>query len=366
MSKMLQRLLPNQVVQSLPELHHIVRPVETYVNCSSCRLMCNKGDAHQKWYFNDKTKCCTFYPKLHNWQLGRIFLSDSPRRHTLIREEMIRSNSYNALGLHPPEDYLQKQVQSGYPESFGKAAELLCPFYEKEMRGCSIWEYQNTVCRSWFCKHEEGSRGLGFWNSITMLGSYYEKIIAIWCIEQYDIPCQSPMDIHDHIDWYKRCAQYVETIPESAIQEMRSDFVEDAIQHICKYYDDFDRPMPNILRSAVSKFEFRDEEVILMGYSEFARIITPRSIFRFLSKLDGIRTWREALRESNQEGANLSEELIVHMFKQDMLSPYHEEDFQVGMRISVQYDDDVLKMTAPIPDIEIYGVPKGASLKSIT
>ena len=141
------------------------------------------------------------------------------------------------------------------------------------------------------------------------------------------------------------------------LQSLHTAPVDEMIQNLKKYHNLLDNPMPTILRSAITKFEFYNDKVVLIGYSQYAPLVVSKSIFVFLSKLDGIRTWQKALQESNQEGANLTVDLIIQMFKQDMLCGYKEDDFKVGINLSFSDEDQVHSMIAPISEVNFEEKP---------
>ncbi len=286
-------------------------------------------------------------------EIGQILLSDNQEAISFITKELERSSAFNALCLYPPAPYTERQKETQYPKSFGQEEDLLCPFYSGKTLGCGIWEHRNAVCRSWHCMHTEGGRSLGMWNALRMLGSYFEKMLGEWCVHQQSPPSQAPIDLEEHLVWYKRCAQLAASITPAEAQSLHSSFSAEIVQAIQKYHGSLHQTMTAILRSAVTSFTFDDEEVTLVGYSQFAPVVTGRSIFLFLSKLDGVRTWREALAESNQEVAALNEELIVLLFKMDILCAYKENDFQLGFNLSFGDENQLQTTTVPISEIDL-------------
>ena len=321
MSTLLHQFLPWGISQTFPELKNIQAPLETHAQCTSCRLLCKKGENKQTWHFHENTRCCTFYPVLYNWQLGQILKSNHPEAISLLRREMEQERTFNSLRFYPPDSYAEKQKELQYPIAFGKKEELLCPFYVTSTNRCGIWAHRNSICRAWYCMHTEGGRALGFWNTLRMLANYYEKKLGEWCIHTGEHPSQSPPRLEEHLPWYIQCAERVENISEEEAMKLRTPVVEEILENLLKYYTQLHQEMPDILRSSISKFERTEKHAVLFGYSEYAPILAPKSIFLFLSKLDGKRTWKEALQETQQQSPEITEKLIVQMFKQELLHP---------------------------------------------
>ena len=55
-------------------------PVETEATCLDCAMCTTKDVTRSKsdHLFHDKTKCCTYFPKLPNFLVGKIFLDQDP------------------------------------------------------------------------------------------------------------------------------------------------------------------------------------------------------------------------------------------------------------------------------------------------
>ena len=66
-----------------------------------------------------------------------------------------------------------------------------------------------------------------------------------------------------------------------------------------------------------------------------------------------MKTWKEALKECRQEGVELSEELIIQMFKMDLLCAYKKDDFKVGFNLSFKGKNQLQATTIPITEVDV-------------
>jgi hypothetical protein len=72
--------------------------------------------------------------------------------------------------------------------AFGRADALLCPHYlDVEGGRCGIWQNRNSVCSTWFCKHERGAIGLRFWDEMRGLLRAIERTVSAWCVFESDL-----------------------------------------------------------------------------------------------------------------------------------------------------------------------------------
>jgi hypothetical protein len=164
-------------------------PEETEVNCQDC-VMCNRNEKNRsEIIFNPDTKCCTYYPHLPNFLVGRILKEndqESQRGKAALESQFLKGCSVTPLGVDPPRWYsaLYKEESS---ENFGIDVKLLCPFYVSDGTGqCSIWKNRTSRCATFFCKFTRGSVSVIFWKYMDQLLSIIEKLLSRWCVLQLD------------------------------------------------------------------------------------------------------------------------------------------------------------------------------------
>lgn len=150
-------------------------PRSTCSDCSMCRKMVPETPSDV--YFNPAVKCCSFMPTLPNFLVGAILKDQSPdfadRRAQFEREA--EKVVITPLGIRAPASYQWLHDI----KTFGKSDILRCPYYRDEQGGsCSIWEYRNAVCSTWFCKFERGRTGYEFWASVKALLTALENTLS--------------------------------------------------------------------------------------------------------------------------------------------------------------------------------------------
>jgi hypothetical protein len=178
-------LYANWLAQALPGSI----PAETKATCENC-AMCNRNapGGSQNLFFNSKTKCCTYLPELANFLVGRILLepdaSAVPGRDKL-QERIDRGIAVTPFGVVKPPVYDLMYTQAS--NFFGKSEAMRCPYFIEEGGLCGVWRHRNSICATWFCKHNRGATGFLFWKTIQKLLTHAERSLATWCILQLDL-----------------------------------------------------------------------------------------------------------------------------------------------------------------------------------
>jgi len=166
-------------------------PRETEATCEDCAMCAGPGQVEaSEVFFDPRTKCCTYVPRLANFLVGRVLADDDPAaaagRVTVATR--IRSGvGVTPLGLDQPPTF-QILYENTAPNSFGRSPSLRCPHYLEDEGGrCGVWKHRASVCATWFCKHVRGATGLRFWQSLHQLLSGVERALSRWCVLQLDI-----------------------------------------------------------------------------------------------------------------------------------------------------------------------------------
>lgn len=193
-------------VESLPPLYQkwatslftVPIPRERVANCADCAMCVPKEHQHPgAAYFQRSLKCCTYFPKLPNYLVGRALDGDT------AGAERLRSfittgtgaGKANLLGVFPGKQFsIVYAATSG--EDFGKEPALLCP-YAMDADGpegprCGIWQHRNSVCTTYFCKHVRGQTGHVFWQAFRNLLIDMETALAWWAAAEL-IPEAGPL-----------------------------------------------------------------------------------------------------------------------------------------------------------------------------
>ncbi len=164
-------------------------PAETKATCENC-AMCEQAapKTPQVIFFNPKTKCCTYLPELANYLVGRILLepdtSTVPGRDKL-EERIVKGIAVTPFGVVKPALY--DLMYSQATDFFGKSEAMLCPYYIEEGGLCGVWKHRNSICATWYCKHNRGATGFIFWRTVQKLLGLVERNLAVWSILQLDL-----------------------------------------------------------------------------------------------------------------------------------------------------------------------------------
>jgi hypothetical protein len=169
-------------------------PPETRATCEDCAMCAPEGAADaDTFYFSPSVKCCSYQPKLPNYLVGRA-LEDRDFAFSAGRATL-ESRIDAGLGVTPlgvETSAMFKLIYQHGHDGFGRADALRCPHYLDEGGGrCGIWRNRNSVCATWFCKHERGAVGIAFWNRLRDLLVAVEESLATWCVLESDLERES-------------------------------------------------------------------------------------------------------------------------------------------------------------------------------
>ena len=179
---------------------------ETAATCDNCAMVKPSGLTRDKGPFLNHLKCCTYFPYLPNFSLGA--LSEADLAKTYERGILL------PVGLYPSIEEQNKKEILGH-EAFGKKEELLCPFFDRIKNQCSIWASRPGVCTSYFCKSDQGQKGLDFWKSVESYLNHFEWKLACAVLEKMNLDenvlsyCQaalSPDTDEDERDFFIQAA----------------------------------------------------------------------------------------------------------------------------------------------------------------
>jgi len=191
--------LPILYGQWLAEFLDVMPPQEHRANCANCSMASGDGVRHptRAPVFLEAVKCCTYLPKLPNYLVGCILASDSVSADGKISvvERIDRMVGVSPLGLNstPVYDLIYQQSGTG----FGTMGAMRCPHYLDASGGCGIWQYRNSVCSTWFCKHVRGKIGADMWQAVRRLLVRVEQDLSIWAAVEVGAPIDAIVKILD-------------------------------------------------------------------------------------------------------------------------------------------------------------------------
>jgi hypothetical protein len=166
--------LPSLYTRWLEELLAAPLPREPRATCGDCAM---RREMLQEVRFGE-TKCCTFFPALPSFAVGRLLLDEDSALadgQARVRARIADGQQVTPLGIGRPESYL---AVYGPAATFGVAVALRCPYYAADGGRCTIWRHRDGVCSTWFCKHERGAFGWTFWNAVRALLERTERRLA--------------------------------------------------------------------------------------------------------------------------------------------------------------------------------------------
>ncbi len=293
-------------------------PNETVCDCSNCEQLDKNGvlPLNDNSNFHPETKCCTFYPALPNYMVGRI-LKDSDIPAMPVVNQRIE-NGFGITPLYllcPDNDRRFEKVNF-----FGRTKAFTCPYYIVNKGCCGIWKHRGSICATWFCKYFRGKVGYDFWDSIKGIFLMIEETISLWCAEQLDIGCDSmeqclkigcilkdgPLEQDMRIDsreqkknwgnwfgkekeYFIKCGELVESLSWKDIKKIGGIKLETYAKIVKKYYDRLLNK--NILErlkfGGLHIFEVKSGYYIISIYNDYDRIEIPIPIFEALRYFDG-------------------------------------------------------------------------------
>lgn len=170
------------IIDSLPNVYHSIAPKilqsglpeEAFATCANCAMTRDLSAGRDRTQsFSPDLKCCTFFPDLPNYLVGSALSDESGVEGVLRLKKAIRARvGVTPKGISPPRTYslvFERSKKLG----FGNSRSMLCPYYIKEIGGCSIWRHRNAMCSTYFCKYVGADRGTKFWLE---LRNYLEHI----------------------------------------------------------------------------------------------------------------------------------------------------------------------------------------------
>ncbi len=166
-------------------------PDETKADCANC-AMCGEPAATAAQgapRFHPESKCCTFFPDLQNFLVGQILADEDPAMafgRAALLERIESKIAVSPLAVARPRSWWVL-YKDGFPDLFGRARAMRCPYYVEDGGKCGVWRYRDAICSTFFCKHERGQVGLTFWNSMQNLLAAVERNLGWWCLVDADL-----------------------------------------------------------------------------------------------------------------------------------------------------------------------------------
>jgi hypothetical protein len=309
-------------------------PAETEATCQECALLMESAplpanDLTRR--IHPRTKCCGYYPKLTNFQVGRILNetdSTAAPAQNVVAARVQNRFMATPLVLDVPPAYSLLYAKSPY---MGSALKLQCPYYVEDLLGgaCGIWQHRNAICVTWFCKHSRGQIGWAFWRALEYLLQPMEDTLSAWCLTQLEITDDSlarilpdrrdaklqltPQELDAVVDekahralwgnwagreaeFYRECGRLVSALSAQRALEIGGTEVALRLRVARQTYRALiSADLPRAVRPGSFRVQpLGDGQVQIVSYSEYAPLLLPAVVLNLLPYFEG-RTVAEAL-----------------------------------------------------------------------
>lgn len=138
--------------------------------------------------FDPDARCCTYQPEIWSFLAGAALADRSPAgalsRHSVLAR-IAAGENVTPLGLGRSRRYALLYAAS--PDGFGRSHALRCPHYVVEGSRCAIWQYRNSTCATWFCKHDHGAVSKRAWDRMQELLLAVEHTLARHVVLSLDL-----------------------------------------------------------------------------------------------------------------------------------------------------------------------------------
>lgn len=156
------------------EVFDLTVPDERRATCMDCPKARTAG-------FLPDYRCCTYHPRVPNFLLGLAGREERPRK---IMQKLLESGYLLPEGMHPSAQLWAAYIVDLAEDQFGKSKSVLCPFLERSTGFCQIYPFRNSVCSTFFCIHDHGSKGDNFWTSLQTLVQQVEMALGQWALRE--------------------------------------------------------------------------------------------------------------------------------------------------------------------------------------
>ncbi|HVS13538.1 MAG TPA: hypothetical protein VMV46_06425 [Thermoanaerobaculia bacterium] len=195
--------LPASYRRLLPPALETPLEAERHATCAEC-AMCAPAQAMPAaneptgLFFSPDVKCCTYHPSLPNFSVGGILADPDPgltEGAARIAARIAARAGVTPLGVRAPQRhrYLYRHSET----LFGRAPELLCPYFERGTGACTVWPYREAVAATYYCKHDGGQEGRLLWMALLAYLRAVEEALVRWALLGLGWPA-------DHLLWLEQ------------------------------------------------------------------------------------------------------------------------------------------------------------------
>lgn len=278
-------------------------PSEPKSTCGACAMV-QRGspEADPGPHFRADLKCCMFMPKLPNFLVGRVLRDEDPTAaagRATVRERIREGLAVSPRGLGLPRSYADRYEIAKKEGLFGLDVSLRCPHWlDRDGGTCGIWQNRESVCTTWFCKHERGAVSRHFWHSLRQLLDAVEDLLSLAAVESLDAKQGFGRWAGQEEAFYEACARYVDELDWKDVARIggfglrfRTRMLKEAWRGLSE------RGVPPILiPGALRSQPLPGGGRRVWGYSAYDAIDLPEGVLELLSRFNG-RTVAEVLED---------------------------------------------------------------------
>jgi len=303
--------LPDAVLLALPALSRARGSGEARADCANCVMVPPALPADHPRAFSADTRCCTYYPDLPNFLIGRA-LRRGEDYAAVLRRQLTRTERVSAWGLEQPEDVLNPTGKR-----FGRELGARCPYYAGGDLACGIWHDRNAVCRSWFCRYDDGKLGRRRWLALRDVLEWLETAIANLCVEAGEAPEQGAA-VDDWAAFFVWCAERVDVFSAADVDELREPVLDELIARWQSLVDAEPPALPDVVTPTIARSASTDGGLVLEGYSSMDWVDVDARALELFVAMDGKTPWRDAVAATPAE-ARVTEALVRDLHRIDIL-----------------------------------------------
>jgi Fe-S-cluster containining protein len=345
----------------LPGFFDVEAPREEKATCGNCAMCPPAGAAvstsEEVAYFRPDAKCCTFHPLLPNYLVGAILSderADMAEGRRRVRERVELGMGVTPCWLSPPRK-ADMFLKASRRHAFGRSLTLLCPYFERTQGNCTIWRHRESVCSTFFCKHDSGADGVAFWTSVRAYGVWLENTLSSFAARRLipghtePKPLSGDMTLEEledrapaegaraamwkewrgrEVEFYVRCFEAVRGLSREGFEELARDAAHaERLGRMTAAREAMlgpkvpERVMPNPEMSV----EPGENGVLVVTYSRYEPLLLTRDLFEVVRAFEQDGTTSEVVERLRREhGVEVPEELLLGLCRFRVLVPREE------------------------------------------
>ncbi|MCI0616393.1 hypothetical protein L0244_25710, partial [bacterium] len=220
---------------------------------------------------------------------------------------------------------------------------------------CSIWQFRDSMCSTYFCKPVAGKQGLRFWNVLHNYLNQVQDTLSWYALDSLNCDIQliwdymnsrqgddlTPEDLDEippdeqtyrnlwrdwfgrEEDFYRECYRLVEALTKEEFDRQSGINQRIFLKRLQNAQNDVVHPkIPPVLRKnpELKAFETPDGKVTVLTNIGFYSI--QKTLFEVLGWFDGVKTTADIQKMVYEKyQADLNDDYIVPMFLNQMIIP---------------------------------------------